>query len=180
MDLLMMKHMDGVIGDEEAERLRSHIGTCAKCEDDFMIYEEIMNGLPGRTVFAPDNFENLVMEKIYALPENKKHFIKLDGLLCVVWGLLTALAGLALFTAANRDAALDFVAARPSLTGLTDAIIVVSRIVENAAAFLRGSASAVASSVSGYVESSRFMLMLIIAVLAMVQYVVHKKNKAEV
>ena len=180
MDLLMMKHMDGAIDMDEAARLECHIRSCEKCREDFILYGEIMRGLPSQTVFAPDNFEKLVMEKIYALPENKKFSFPIDRLLCVVWVVFTALSGLTLLAVMNKDAVIGYISGRPSLNACADALLAVSRFTESAASVFWDLAGSVSASISGYIISSRYMLMLIVAVLAMVQFVIYRKNSAEI
>ena len=179
-DLLMMKYMDGTLGETERERLDTHMESCAKCREDFLIYEEIKNELPARVIFAPDNFESLVMERIKALPENKKFAGSIDSLLCVVWGVFSALFGAGFLAVMNKDAVLAYIADNPSLAGYADLLVRVSRYTEDFAASFTEFIAEASLSVGGYIASSRYVLLLIVAVLAALQYVVYKKNKAEV
>ena len=180
MDMLMMKYMDGAINAEEEKLLHVHMEKCEKCHHDYLIYEELMRDLPSQTIFAPDNFEDLVMKRIYALPENKKFAASVDKLLFAVWGILFALLGCGIAAALNKDAIVAYLTNNPSLHGYADLFLSAARVTESAGQLLSDIALTVSSSVSGYITSSRYMLMLIIAVLAMVQFVVYRSNKAEI
>jgi len=180
MDMLMMKHMDGILTAEEQKRLDVHMETCKKCRDDFMIYDEILAGLPDGVITAPDNFENLVMEKIKALPENRRLAGSIDTMLCVAWGIFSVLFGLGFLAVINKDAVISYISASPSLSDYTDVIVSFSGFAESAAAAFMNFITGAAEAMSGYLSSSRYVLFLIVAVLAALQYVVYRKNKAEV
>ena len=180
IELLMMKHMDGALTEDEKERLEKHIRSCEKCGEDFLIYEEIQNGLPEPMIFAPDNFETLVMEKINALPENKKFAGSIDNLLCVVWGIFSVMFGLGFLAVMNKESVIAYISENPSLSGYTDILVSISNFAESAGTMVMEAVTGASAEVSGYISASRYIILLIIAVLAVLQYVVYKKNKVGV
>jgi len=143
--------------------------------------DEFLKDIPEPVIFAPDNFEELVMQKIRALPaDNKKYAHSADSLLCIIWGAFSVLFGLGFLAVMNKDVIIGYMSASPQLSGYTGILVALSDYINNITVYFMETSSAVISSVSGYILSSRYMLLLIIAVLFMIQYVVYKKNKAEI
>ena len=178
IDLLMMKHMDDTLEESEKRILHEHLETCGKCKNDFEIYNEMMNAFPGQTIYAPDNFEVLVMKKIRSLPvENKKISISLDSFLCLICGICFTLIGLLFIAVLNKDAVYAYLLSNPSLNIY---INVFNNIIDYTEKFLASfyeTSNLIMTSISGYINSSRYLLVLIISILFMVQYVIYKKNK---
>ena len=179
-ELLLMKYMDNTLAETETDPLNAHLESCGKCRGDFMIYDEILRELSHQTVYAPDNFEALVMDVIRKLPSDSKKFMSsADNLLCVVWGIFSVLFGLGFLAVMNRESIIGYLSDNPSLKAYADFLIPVSRFADAAAASLMSAADTLVTDVSAYISSSRYILMLIVGVLIMVQYVIYKKNKAE-
>ncbi|WP_058486312.1 anti-sigma factor family protein [Defluviitalea phaphyphila] len=62
---LFMKYMDGVLIDEERNKLDKHIKECSECKGEFFIYQKIVEGLQNfAKVEAPEGFETKVMKRI--------------------------------------------------------------------------------------------------------------------
>ena len=177
-NLLLMKYMDSALSETEADLLAKHLDSCDKCQEDFNVYDEMMGGFPIETTIAPDNFESLVMAKIRELPEPK--YANSDSMLCVVWGVFSVLFGLGFLAVINREAIIQSISANPALSGYADILISVSNFVERFVYAFTNAADSFFVAASGYIASSRYLLMLIVAVLVMVQYVIYKKNKVEV
>ena len=140
---------------------------------------EAMRDLPEEEFTIPDGFEELVMRQIRALPEPKKYAATLDTLLCVIWGSFSCLFGLGVLAVMNRTAIMAYIASNPVLSGYADTFAALSgyvdAIADEAIVFVSGALT----SLSGYISASRYVLMLIIAVLVMIQYVVYRKNKVK-
>ena len=179
-DLLLMKYMDNTLNESETERLNAHLETCESCRKSFVVYDEIMRNFTEQTVYAPDNFEALVMDKIRALPAEHKSLASADNLLCVVWGIFSVLFGLGFLAVINKDAIILALSDNPSFAAYADMLETVSRLADRAINSLTSAAGTFFTALSGYIASSRYILMLIIAVLVLVQYVVYRKNKVEV
>ena len=144
-----------------------------------LLLDEIMRETPEAEFLAPEGFEEFVMQRIRALPEVKRGFNSLDSLLCVVWGAFSCLFGLGFLAVINRGAIMEFMTGSAALSGYAEAFYTLSAYIDDAAAAAAATAGNVFTVVSGYVSASRYVLMLIIAVLAMIQYVVYRKNKVK-
>ena len=144
-----------------------------------LLLDEVMQKLPEEEFLAPEGFEELVMRRIRALPEVRRGFNSLDSLLCVVWGAFSCLFGLGFLAVINRGAIMEYMTDSAVLGEYAETFDTLSAYIDDAAAAAAAAAGNLIAAVSGYVTASRYVLMLIIAVLAMIQYVVYRKNKVK-
>jgi len=151
-----------------------------ECDDMDKLLDEAMQDLPEQEFFAPDNFEELVMQKIRALPaENKRFATSADSLLCVIWGAFSCLFGLGFLAVINRNAIMDYMTASPALSAYADTFDALAVYADGAANMILETAGAVFAEISGYVSSYRYALLLVISVLALAQFVVYRINKVK-
>lgn len=104
-EILMMKHMEGLLSAEEATDLKNHVLECETCREYYLAYDEMMEhaALPQAVwVDAPKGFTAAVVAHVF---QPEPEVIRRRGLaiLHVVWGLGAILLGVALFFAFNPE-----------------------------------------------------------------------------
>ena len=182
---LMMKYMDSLLSEKEAEKLNLHLLDCADCRADFHAYDQMVE------IFAeeasdnlesalPDLFEQETMAMIEALGVLPNHYTKTDNLLCMLWGGFSVLIGLGFGIALNKDAIGSLLADSPE--GLQ-----ILRFFEPVSASVSSAANGVATAVSqgmaqaaGYVSASRWVLLVVFSCLAVTYFLVDRKKKMEI
>ena len=174
---LMMKYMDGALTDAEAASLNRHVQACGNCMEDFVTYDGIISSFSEMQLTeAPEGFEYRVMDIISQLPEVA---IKpVNRPLYGVLGIFTVLMGLGFVLVMNRDAMLGWVSGYPKLVPLMNFLIPVSTAVNS----ISHQAAAFLSQVSSYLRqagsSLNYVPLLLFGVLAAVQYVIYRRERA--
>jgi anti-sigma factor RsiW len=176
-DDLMMRYLDGCLSTADAQRLHTHLSQCPNCRESFDAYRQITAGLSASPLAAPpEGFVEAVMERVRALPAP---FRRPDGdtLLCLVWGAVSVLFGLGLLAFFNRDALVEFLAAREALAPYVALLPGVARAVNGVLA--QGAALGESLAAAGqYISSFRYLLLAISGLLALAQYVAARRVRA--
>lgn len=117
---LMMKYMDGELGERDIARLRLHVADCPACKADFELYDFISESLTsdGGLTATPEGFTKSVMGLVAALPTPKRQAASaFDRLMCTVWGLFSMLFGLGFLLIINRERIIEYLSGIPALEG---------------------------------------------------------------
>ncbi|MDR1541352.1 MAG: zf-HC2 domain-containing protein [Clostridiales bacterium] len=171
----MMKYMDGILSDHEAELLNRHIGQCSRCKEDFLIYDGIMADFSKMEIVeAPDGFEELVMAKIRTLPVPE---VATDSVLCVIWGAFSVLMGLGFIITMNKEAIMEWLSLHPQFDSLMAYLQPLSVTVANVSASMTASFQSMAAQMSQVFSGFRYVLLVIFGLLAVVQYFVYRKAR---
>lgn len=112
---LIMKYMDGTITEDEAVILNSHINLCDTCKSEFEAYDSILSEFDSfEYVEPPLGFEEIVMDKINALPDFA--FVTEKSTNRIIYSVFTVLCAFAFFLWTFKIPLLNMMAKQPLLT----------------------------------------------------------------
>ena len=175
IDELFMKHMDGLITVEERDEVLRHINECARCREDFEVYEAIMVTLDSQELVceAPEGFEADVMQRISRLPNSFSPMLHaayiLMGMLVVSAGVLGTVFFEEIEHVLNRlEFSSRFV---PILESTLDSFSVTLLNIG-------AEAGNVSVSLLEALAQAQFVLLFVFILLIMLQFVVYKYDKA--
>jgi hypothetical protein len=178
---LMMQYMDKTLSEADAAKLNSHIKQCPACKEEFMVYDKILREFESTEVIsAPDNFCEIVMEKIRALDFKRPVSTVKDSMLCVIWGIFSVVLGLGLLASMYKDTVIEYLSSTGRFELFLKTLAPVSEYVNLFTGGLTSAFASLSTGLGALVSPVRLVLLVIFAVLAGVQYVIYKKNKAEV
>ncbi|MDR1687577.1 MAG: zf-HC2 domain-containing protein [Clostridiales bacterium] len=178
---LMMQYMDKTLSEADAAKLNSHIKGCPVCKEEFMVYDKILREFETMEVIsAPDDFCDTVMEKIRALDFKRPASTVKDSMLCVIWGVFSVLLGLGLLASMYKDTVIEYLASTGRFDLFLKTLAPVTEYVNLFTEGLTNTFTSLSSGLSALVSPVRLTLLVIFAVLAGIQYVIYKKNKAEI
>jgi len=180
-DELLMKYMDGSIDEFDAAKLGEHLSGCPQCRADFEIYDNIMKGFSEIELTpAPEGFEERVMCRVAELPS---HAVKLnaniENMLCLIWGGVSVLFGIGFLMTLNRGAIMEYLYSRPELAEYASIMELLGEYGAVLADSLMITVNQTIISATEYVLASRYFLLAVLAVLAAVQIVIHRRSDAE-
>ena len=173
---LMMKYMDGVLTENEAGSLHQHIKVCARCEEDFLAYDGIMNNFAEMSLSEPpEGFEIRVMEIVRQLPEVglKSVHRALYGVL----GVFSVLLGLGIILNMNKESLLNWVDRYPQLQPLARIYAPISDAVGNISLQVSSAAAQILSVLRQAGSGLSYVPLLLFALLAAAQFVMYRRER---
>jgi len=174
---IMLKFMDGPLSARENTELEQHAEQCPACAEDFAAYTQMMADFSEtELISAPDGFEEAVMRKIRELPVIARSSEFFDSVVYGIWGAFSVLIGLGFILILNRDALLAGMSQNPAYANLMALISPVYAYVAEAAGRVANGWEAVMSDVSAYSEQIKYAVVAIFAVLAAVQFFMHRRE----
>jgi len=179
-DLLIMKYMDGLISDEEIIKLKEHISVCDKCKEDFMVYNKILDEFSDNSniINAPSDFEEQVMAKIdFVYSGNTERSI---NILCFIWGLFSVFAGLGTILIINKEKIIEFISNVPNLSGYLELISKAEIYAEEFKNSFISVVETTFNTCTHYIDSLKYVSLIIFVILIAAQYLIYKKGKVEV
>ena len=176
----MMRYMDGVLPEKDAVKLGQHLASCAACREAFDLYDTLMlDFAAAETPEAPQGFEAAVMTRIAALPalypSRGLHF---DHIACWVWGGFSVLAGFGFLLFMNQEALLAYAASNPQYQMVFAFVLPIAEQVVGLLTRLGQQARDVFAAVTGVMSEWRYVFVGVLAVLAVIQYRMYQKDKA--
>ena len=177
----MTHYMDGNLTEDEEHMLNSHLVTCSKCKEDFSLYDTILEGFATMEVLeAPVGFEDAVMCKINALPNiHEKTARYLENVSFWIWGSFSVLAGVGFLLFINQEALMQYFYANPQLAGVAELFEPVSQFVTAFSSQYYYQMQDMFADLSVYLAGGRYVILAILAVLALLQIFVHKESKVK-
>jgi len=173
--MLMMKYMDGAIVGPEAVKLNEHLRVCPQCAADYRMYSDIMTGFAEtRLLTAPEGFEDRVMRRVAELPSlAAKLDLTIENLMCLVWGGIPVFLGIGFCIAINGDAIMEYLYSYPELAGYAGLLTLIAEYLAN----LTLGVKQIIISLARYAQVSRYILLIILAVIAAVHITVHRRSE---
>ena len=175
IDVLFMKHMDGMITAAERDEVRAHLDECGRCREDFEVYDTIKAALGENTPVcsAPEGFEEAVMQRIAKLPSGAD---PLKNAAYVLFGaLVVSIGALGTFFFEDIVGALSRIAVFPSYLPALEASL------ESFMTSLTGFTAAlgdIAVSLFEMLAQLQLALLIIFVLLVVLQFVVYKYDQA--
>jgi len=174
---LMMKYMDGILTEPEAQSLHGHIKVCGRCKEDFLIYDGIMGDFSKMTLSEPpEGFEMRVMNIVRQLPETGLKSVRRS--LYGVLGVFSVLLGLGIIMNMNRESLLNWIGRYPQFKPLLDAYAPIA----DAFGKISMQVSAALSQVSAYLQQAAsnlyYVPLLLFLALAAAQLFIYKRERA--
>ena len=173
---LMMKYMDGTLSESEAFSLNRHIKTCGQCEEDFLMYDSILDDFSGMTLSEPpEGFELRVMSIVRQLPEVgvKSAHRSLYGVL----GVFSVLLGLGIILDMNKEPLLNFMSQYRQLKPLLDIYAPVAAAVRDVSLRVSAAVTQALSYAQQLSSGLYYVLLLLFGILAAAQYVIYRKER---
>jgi len=179
-DELIMKYMDSVLDESEAAKLGEHLTDCPGCAEDFKMYDSILTGFSEMDMIsAPEGFEERVMRRVAELPSvAAKLTSSVENMMCLVWGSVSALFGIGFLAALNREMIMEYMYSQPGLAGYASALALIGEYSSALANALTLIMAQTAYSMAGYVSTSRYVLIAILAALAAARLAAGRRAKA--
>ena len=179
-DLLINKYMDGIITEDEAYLLNSHLTECEQCKQEFMFYDELMTDiveLP--TITAPEGFEKNVMASIALLTEEKTPVVNIyKKIYTWVLGVFAVLFGLAFTFIINKEAILSYMYSKPSLNSLAIQMEMLSHDFSGYSEILKGVIINVVEIVNTTINNaSGAIVFAIISLCAIQGFIIYRHRK---
>lgn len=176
-DELMMKYMDNALTENEAALLGKHLEACPRCEADFRLYDSILTGFSEMELIStPEGFEARVMEKILALPSVfEKRGSAVDNMMCLIWGAFSVLFGFGFMLTLNGGAIMEYIYSEPMLASYAGILTLVGAEVAAFSGSMALVLNGMLTAAVGYASASRYILLAVLAVLAVAQFVVYRR-----
>lgn len=180
---LMMKYMDMTMTEKEANALKEHIGKCAECYEDFLTYNEILEGFSDNSdnIAAPEGFEACVMEKIYGLGEiYKEKENSFYPFFYGIWCVISMLCGFGMLLILNKEAIMNYLSSNAMLSGYVKYFEAIESYGLQFKANILNLLDMLLSSIGGYISNIQFVAVVALFILISAQIIIFRKNKVEV
>ena len=173
---LMMKYMDGVLTDAEAVSLNRHIKICSQCEEDFLMYDSIMNNFSEGTLSEPtEGFEGRVMALIMQLPETEVKSVNRP--LFGVLGVFSVLLSLGIILDMNKESLLNWMRQYPQLDPLFRVFDPVSGAVSGISLQVSDAFARISSYFQQIGSGLNYVPLMLFGVLAAAQIIIYSRER---
>jgi len=173
---LMMKYMDGILTESEADLLNKHIKTCNRCKEDFLAYDAIMDDFSEMTLSEPpEGFELRVMSIIKQLPEAGLKSV--NRALYGVLGVFSVLLGIGIILDMNKEQLLNWMDQYPRLKPLLDIYAPISAAAGNISLEVTAALSQAMSYLQQVISGLYYVPLLLFGVLTAAQFVIYRRER---
>ena len=178
-DELMMKYMDGMITEKEANHLHDHLSQCDACTESFKVYDDILADFAEAPLYeAPDGFEEAVMAKVAACEvPYQKRAQGIDNLFTFAVGFVSVLFGIGFLLVMNREQIIHFMENSELFGGYARVISPMLNLVLEYTSNFMNAVIGFAVTMSGFVSDFRFIILAGCVALLATQYMIRKKGK---
>jgi len=186
---LMMRHMDGALGEAGAKRLERHIASCESCKNDFETYKTIQDEFArletvGETTLpagaAPENFVSEVMAKIALLPERRRKALQApDNIIYAVWGVFSILFGSGFLLFLNKDRLAGYMEGNAAFAAYLNFTKPITSFISNFISSLGTVASGAFGAAKNFISEYRFYMLAVLAALIIIQYFIRLRKPGQ-
>lgn len=182
-NFLMMKYMDFTLEEKEAESLNSHLLSCESCKEDFQMYETLLTEFEKEepALYEPPIcFCDNIMEKIMKIEPDFCKPQSQENVLSFVFGAFSMLVGIGVILSMYKTEILALSSQYPVIGTIMNGASEISQSIILSVNGIILTVSGYANDAMSLIDSAKYGILALIAVLVVAQGFVYYKNKVEV